>query len=105
MVTATYHAKGRVDSVIDLARKMENDTHKDERLDAQLCKACFYSTAFGGSAMTQRPCMSCGEDQMYASTYTDVLCKPCAVEGKLCKHCGGDIDIKIRRRNWPEGTK
>ena len=105
MIAMTHRSKELVDSIIQRAKEIETDARKDERVAAQLCKACFYGSHIGGSAMTHRPCMSCGQDQMYASTYTDVLCKPCAVEGKLCKHCGGDIDMKVGRRNWPEVTK
>jgi ribosomal protein S27E len=102
MVRATETAKSKIASVVELAEKMIKDPQKAGRLAAQECKACHYSSRIGGCAMTTRPCMSCGEDQMYGSTNTDVLCLSCAKKHKLCKHCGGDLDIRTRRREWPK---
>jgi hypothetical protein len=101
MLRATYTAKNRVDHVVDLAEKMTTDPDKGKRVKANVCRACYYSSAIGGAAITTRPCMCCAEDQTYGSTNTDVLCLTCAKKHRLCKHCGGDIDIRVRRREWP----
>ena len=103
---ATYHAKARETKWIELSNAIVQDTYKTERLNRHECKTCFYSTKFlgriGGAAITFRPCMSCGKSEYYPSTITDVLCLECAKKHKLCKHCGGDIKMNLKRKNWPK---
>lgn len=101
MAMATHLAKAQCESVINQAENIKGDRYKEARLKSQFCKACFYSSRIGGQAMTTRPCMSCGSPELYSSTATDKLCLACAQEGNLCKRCGGDIDLRERRRKWP----
>lgn len=102
MSRATEMARSRVKHVLELAEQISTDARKAERLARHECKGCFYSSRLGGAAITQRACMSCAQMQTYGSTATDVLCMPCAQNGELCKHCGGDIEMRARRRNWPK---
>ena len=102
MIGATERAKARVKDWCDLAEEVTNDARKNERLKRHECKACFYASRIGGAAMTTRPCMSCGSEEMYGSTATDVLCMDCATKHGLCKHCGGDLEMRTRRKDWPE---
>ena len=102
MIGATEQAKARVKGWTDLAEVVASDARKIKRLKRHECKACFYSSRMGGAAMTTRPCMSCGSDEMYGSTATDVLCMECAAKHELCKHCGGDLEMRTRRKDWPE---
>lgn len=103
MIWNTEMSKSRVEEVIKQAELLIDDPQRKERKEKQLCKCCFYASArIGGAAMTTRPCMSCEKEQMYGSTATDVLCMVCAKEGELCKQCGADVDLRVRRRNWPE---
>ena len=98
MVWQTERAKDYVADLIKRAKDCETDSRKKERLVKYECKACFYINGrIGGAAMTNRDCMSCGKTETYASTVTDVLCMDCAKEHNLCKHCGGDIEMKVRR--------
>lgn len=102
MVEATQRAKAKIQSVLDYAHQLETDPQQEERVARQLCKACFYGPPrLGGAAVTSQPCMCCGEDQMYGSTNTDVLCENCAKDHGLCKHCGGDFEIRTDRKDWP----
>lgn len=101
MIGATERAKQRVKSWLDLAAEVQADARKTARLAALECKACFYASRIGGAAMTCRACMSCGSREVYGSTNTDVLCAPCATAGDLCKHCGGDRELRSRRKTWP----
>jgi ribosomal protein S27E len=102
MIGASERAKARVKSWMQLADDVIEDTEKSERLNRHECKACFYSSRIGGAAMTYRPCMSCGTSVLYGSTNTDVLCMDCAKQHSLCKHCGGDLEMRTRRKDWPE---
>ena len=101
MISDTYRAKDYYNSWIELANKATSDTDKAERLKRHECKACFYGGRIGGATITTRPCMCCGKEEHYGSTNTDVLCLDCAKKHKLCKHCGGDIEMRIRRKDWP----
>ena len=105
MVFATSVAKRNIQHIVKLAEEIVNDTSKNDRLKKQECKACFYSSRVGGSAMTNRECMSCGEDVLYGSTATGVLCDSCARTHDLCKQCGGDINLRERRKEWPKPNK
>lgn len=95
-------AKRRVDHHLKLADKLTNDGERKLRFEVQLCKACYYFSKIGGAAITNRECAGCGQDQTYGSTATDTLCLPCASKYDLCKQCGGDIDMQIRRKSRPE---
>jgi len=102
MVMATERSKAKVNSIIELANTIQKDERKKERIKRHECKGCFYTSRIGGSAMTYRKCMSCGKNVLYSSTNTDVLCLECAATGGLCKHCGGDIEMRVRRKEWPK---
>ena len=102
MLIATERAKGRVDELLRHADEVRDDSRKRDRQDRHECRACFYGGRIGGAAMTRRDCMCCGESQLYGSTATDVLCLECAKIHKLCKHCGGDLEMRTRRREWDE---
>lgn len=102
MVYATERAKSRIKSIRDQYDQVTKDPKKDERIAACECIACFYSYGIGGAAITNRPCMSCGVNQLYGSTNTDVLCLDCANTHDLCKHCGGDLEMRVRRKEWPK---
>ena len=101
LLSHTDSARRRVDNAIKLARDLENDSDKDGRLLRQRCKACHYFTGIAGQAFTTQPCACCGKPQTYSSRSTDVLCMECAKEHDLCKHCGGDIEMRTQRRDWP----
>jgi len=100
MIGTTERAKSRVLSWIKLANDVEIDAKHDERIAANECKACFYTSWIGGAAITSRPCMCCGKVVMYGSTSTDVLCPECSKAHGLCKHCGGDLEMNSSRE-WP----
>lgn len=104
MVYATESAKTYVRDLIAKADEIKTDARKKERVKACECAACFYRSGIGGAAMTNRPCMSCGKNQLYGSTYTDVLCLDCAEMHRLCKHCGGDLEMRVRRKEWPKSV-
>lgn len=105
MVAWTERAKARVNEWLKLANAASYDERQTERIKRHECKACYYGGRVGGSAMTKQSCMCCGKDEVYSSTDTDTLCMPCAVKHSLCKRCGGDLEMRTRRRDWPEADK
>lgn len=101
MVSATERAKQRIRSITVLAQEIAGDSRKRDRLVRHECRSCFYGSGIAGAAITHRPCMCCGKNVMYGSTATDVLCMACAVQHTLCRHCGGDLELRTRRKDWP----
>jgi ribosomal protein L32 len=104
LVSNTNRAKRRVDDALELAERLVNDTDKAARLERHLCKACHYFSRMAGAACTTQPCACCASPEQYGSTAPDVLCHPCAKEHSLCKHCGGDLEMRVGRRKWPTDT-
>lgn len=104
MVGATERSKATRQRIIDHARSLEDDPDRAERRKVSQCVNCYYGSRIGGQAFTNRDCMSCGAEQTYSSTATDVLCMPCAHKHQLCKRCGGDVELRARRRDWPTQT-
>jgi hypothetical protein len=98
--TKSYTVKRQYDERMESFRRSEEDADKTKRLGKRECKWCFYiySSRMGGAAMTTAPCEGCGNDMGFSSTCTDRFCKDCSVKYDLCKHCGGDIDMRTRRR-------
>lgn len=102
MVRATSDAQAHVERVIATYIAMVDDIDKPARIAKGLCKSCHYDGArMAAAACTTQPCAACGVPQSYGSTATDVLCLPCATEHSLCKRCGGDREMRVRRRRWP----
>lgn len=52
--------------------------------------------------LTERQCGLCDQRQWFGNTCVDVICENCARTHNLCRHCGGDIEMKERRRKWPQ---
>lgn len=100
---ATHLSRQRIESALKIEDQFINDPERETRLQACLCKPCFYgSPRIAGAAITHEPCMCCGNMEMYGSTDTDALCLSCAQEAQLCKHCGGDVESRKGRKNWPQ---
>lgn len=106
LVRATSDAHHIFTELLETARRAEEDTDREERLRRHWCKACFYRSGFAmaSAAGTEQPCACCAATQIYSSSNTDALCMPCAKAHRLCKHCRGDLDMRERRRTWPEAT-
>jgi hypothetical protein len=85
-------------------QKCENaleDIDKKLRKEKQECIYCYYlDSKVGGSVMTTSYCGICNKTLRSENTDTNALCIDCAEKHKLCKHCGGDINLKNRRKFW-----
>lgn len=101
MVRASQRSRSLVQSLLETARRIDADEDRDARLKKMLCKACHYPSRLAGQAITCRRCAGCGSEEVYSSTDTCVLCRPCAVQSELCRRCGGDLHMRVRRRVWP----
>lgn len=83
---------------LEHCKEVVEDSKQSERLDEQECVVCFYSSRVGGSAITYHMCERCGKEMSFSNTCVDILCEECASEMGVCKHCGADMEMKIRRK-------
>lgn len=98
----TSMSRRRGQEAVASVRSFESDDKIDQRMKAMECRACFYlSSRIGGQAFSEWTCGVCASDQMHSSTATPRVCSDCAREHSLCTYCGGDLEMRERRRNWP----
>ena len=99
VMDATHWAQERVKGVEKHHLQFQTDPEKVKRVEAQECMVCYYYTGrIGGSAMTTAECGLCETTKTFGNTCVDVLCEECAKKHNLCIHCGGDMDMKQRRK-------
>lgn len=98
--SASYHAKDYVRHYIELGEQLKTDPDKKIRLEENECMSCYYvfHSRVGGSVLTTAECGICGKEMHYGNTCVDVLCDDCAKQYELCKRCGGDINMRVRRK-------
>lgn len=90
---------------MDRARMLIEDPRESDRLAAQECRPCFYSSKAGGAACSSSDCGGCGATVRSGSTNVPRLCKDCARKLRLCRHCGADINLRNRRKLDLSGLK
>lgn len=101
MLNATKLSKDLVAGAIHRASNVQLDPDKNKRLKEQECLSCFYIYRPRQGVPTTSECGLCGVD-VKDGFVQHVLCMNCAKKGNLCHHCGGDMDLKVGRRKWPE---
>lgn len=101
LISQTSWSREHYSAILERAATFLLDPQKEKRIQAQLCIPCFYVERIGGATMTFQDCADCGVEQCFGSTDTDMLCLTCARKNVLCRHCGGDINMKVRRKSWP----
>lgn len=74
-----------------LEYNLANDPEKERRLAEQTCLECFYTSTFGGCAMTKANCKRCNKEMNFGSTNVDIFCHACGVETHTCVHCGKEM--------------
>jgi len=95
---ATESSKRYYDATLAEAKKLTEDPDKNLRLIEQKCISCYYRGLVAGNAMTINNCNSCGVELKFSNTDVDRLCHTCAADHELCRKCGGDIKMRVRRK-------
>lgn len=98
---ATCRANHYYLAALERAEKMRDDADQKSRHEASECVVCYVpygAGRMGGATSTSRPCAICATILNFGNTCIDMLCVDCARENQLCKHCGGDVDLKYRRK-------
>jgi len=98
----TLRAKETYSSTLKENLVLITDAYKEDRLKSQGCLVCYYihGERFGGAAMTHSKCSMCNKSLTFGTTCVDEVCSDCAALFGLCKICGGDIDMKQRKKGW-----
>ena len=98
---ATAYARTTIDAICLRADKFVFDPDCKIREFASECLACFvpYGAGRQGVGRVQQ-CGLCDATTEGGSD-SDKLCLSCARANDLCKHCGGDINLKTTRRQRP----
>lgn len=99
-VSRTDYARQVIDSAEQRVAAVRSDADRSERRQAALCQCCYYfnSSRIGAAACTTSLCGSCERELHFGNTCIDVLCVDCAKDRGCCKHCGGDLNMKFRRK-------
>lgn len=103
--TQTAHSAGYVEGVLRDVEALKADARVEERKKKGECKFCFYlrTQRVGGAAITRSNCRACGTETSYTSTFTGDFCRPCAQKYQCCAICGGDWELRERRRKLVYG--
>lgn len=96
----TGMAKAKEESMRARLAAFDADSDKPGRARKHECKCCFYlhSPRMAGQAFTKRQCGLCDEIVTHGNTNCPVVCDKCAALHGLCRNCGGDINMKVRRK-------
>jgi len=97
----SYRNRERIDASIARAMSYLTDPEKKKRIGVRLCVRCYYSGGtMAGQAFTSWNCRVCLKDQInWPNTNPPLACNPCAEKYKICKECGADIYMRVRRNN------
>lgn len=100
VATATAQAIERVEDVKRRAEQVATDPDRRDRREDQMCVACFYlRDTVGAVGDTGYRCGICDKLVTVSNTrHIMRLCLRCAKRHKLCVHCGGDVEMKHRRK-------
>lgn len=100
IINASSSANSLFKSIEEKYNNYIKDKNKKERLEKYWCKACFYlrNSFVGVPSMKTDCCSICDKKMSFGAIAPDVLCVSCAKKYKLCSHCGGDINQKMRRK-------
>ena len=91
-------AKNYIESLLSRAESLQRDSSKEDRLKKGECKSCYYILSkIGGAAITKSNCKICDREIINSSTCVNTLCTNCSKENGLCRHCGADMLLKLRR--------
>lgn len=96
----TDWAKSALESTVRRAREATEDPRKAERLAKPECVVCYYiyPDRIGGAMVTTTDCGVCGTRIGSGNTNVDVVCPECAKANDLCRHCGADLKLRVRRK-------
>lgn len=91
-------ATSRTANYVKECEKILNDSLKEQRIQKQECRFCFYTSRLAGNAFRNYSCGICTKAGMWHNTATPKLCNVCAKEHDLCVMCGASMNEKRRNK-------
>ena len=89
-------------TAIERSGNCHKDIHGSERLQQGLCRCCFYLFPQADESIEiETECSACKEKFLSKGSETDALCKTCADNFSLCRHCASDRELRVHRKSWP----
>jgi hypothetical protein len=70
---------------------IRTDPKRNQRVNAQECVVCYYTTRICGQGFTRYNCADCGVEHNHGNTCVPLLCTSCAKKRAACERCGGNI--------------
>lgn len=98
-------AQGNVRKVQELADKLASDPDRPARMQKGCCTWCYYRPGpMVCNAVTKKPCDICDTPMQFGNSNVDAVCENCSKEHGICRQCGGDLNLKIRRKPFRGGV-
>ena len=96
----TDQKQHELSKVINLALRCGADPAKEQRLKEGKCLLCYYREGgrVGAAAITTTECCFCESVLQAGNTAVDLACQNCAVKHGVCRECGADLNLKLRRK-------
>lgn len=93
--------KERIDFSVARAMNLLTDPDKKKRREQGLCSWCYYDGGrMAGQAFTDWNCRACLKDQpAWPNTGHPLICDQCCKRHTLCRECGADLFLRVRRNN------
>ncbi len=91
----------KVNKALSKALELATDSSKKDRIAGRKCACCYYTIGYSriaGAAFTEWNCEICGKLSIYSNTAIPKCCDECSDNYDLCVECGGDINMKNRRK-------
>jgi hypothetical protein len=99
--TTTSYNRKHLDEWIDNAERAYTDADRKGREAHQRCRWCHYARAgrVALQAFTEWTCIVCDVAQPpHHNSNHPKVCVACACANNLCTECGGDFDMRDRRK-------
>lgn len=81
--------------ILKLANNFKNDVYRETRIGSRKCLKCFYTEVVSGRAIVKSECVICKSTIKNQSTIRNKVCTLCSEKYKLCRQCGGSMEINL----------
>lgn len=99
--STTYWNRKHLNGWIDNAERAYTDADRKGREAHQRCRWCHYARRgrLALQAFTEWTCIACDVVQPHhPNSEHPKVCMPCAASLGLCVECGGDVEMRDRRK-------
>lgn len=97
--SGNFRFKSTLEKYARLVKEVTEDPDRLVRIATDKCRMCHYSNrnTLAGSALTRFYCKICALPVWHHNTSVDCLCRGCSGHFELCRTCGADINLNLKR--------